>query len=171
MFFKPSVKYVNVLTNGVKNVRRKNAPLHNQERKTNHMSLLHKIDYKIVFLIAVGAVTLLNTQANAQRHSLTKEQIALMDSVEMVAQHETQTQQTKDDNRMAKAKLDRKQMHARAKDARRIETDANTAAKESRLTVRAERKAQKSRRQANQQLERAAETKAKSDNNYITPAN
>jgi hypothetical protein len=70
-----------------------------------------------------------------------------------------------DENRMASAKLNRKQSRAKAKEAKRAENDANDAVSESKASVRAERRAQKSRRAATKQAKRAARAIEKSGHN------
>lgn len=87
------------------------------------------------------------------------------DSLEIISKNEMRAQKTKDDNRMADAKIDRRETKAKAIDARRIERDARAAAKESRLAVKSERKAQHSRRQAINQAKKASRARDKSDNN------
>ena len=71
------------------------------------------------------------------------------DSVETATLMEAQTQDTKDKNRMADAKEDQKRTKAKAKNAQRIESDANDAARESRYAVRAEQKAAQAREKSN----------------------
>lgn len=99
------------------------------------------------------------------RDNLSKNEIAKMDSIESSTQRAAQIQKTADENKMAEAKLDRKQTRAKSKDAKRVERDANNAARESRIAVRTERKAQKSRKAATKQEKRASDARSKSDNN------
>jgi hypothetical protein len=120
----------------------------------------------IIITMAVGAASLFTTHAFAQSSGdTTQAERDKKDSVETVALKEAQTQSTNDKNRMAEAKLDRKQTKAKAEDAQRIEKDANDAARQSRYAVRAERKAQKSRKQATKQAQKAAQAREKSNNN------
>lgn len=117
-------------------------------------------------IAVLGAFLSFPLSLSAQdRDNLSKNEIAKMDSVESSNQRATQIQNTKDENRMAEAKLDRKQTRAKSKDAKRVERDANNAARESRIAVRTERKAQKSRKQATKQEKRASDAREKSDNN------
>jgi hypothetical protein len=99
------------------------------------------------------------------RDTMSKNEISKMDSTESSNQKADQLQQTTDENRMAEAKLDRKQTRAKSKDAQRVEREASSAARESRAAVRTERKAQKSRREATRQAKRASDARAKSDKN------
>ena len=116
--------------------------------------------------MAVGAASLFASNAIAQTwDGMTQNERDKKDSVETIALREEQTQVTKDKNRMADAKLDRKQTQAKAENAQRIEKDANAAARESRYAVRAERKAQRSRKQADKQAHKAAQAREKSNNN------
>jgi hypothetical protein len=99
------------------------------------------------------------------RDTMSKNEIAKMDSTESSNQKADQLQETNDENRMAEAKLDRKQTRAKSKDAQRVEREASSAARESRAAVRTERKAQKSRKEATKQAKRASDARAKSDKN------
>jgi len=120
----------------------------------------------IIITMALGAAFGFTTHAFAQSsNDMTHTERDKKDSVEAVTLMEEQAQSTKDKNRMADAKEDRKQTKAKAENAQRIESDANDAARESRYAVRAERKAQKSRKQANKQAEKAAQAREKSNNN------
>ena len=116
--------------------------------------------------MAVAATFMCTTQTFAQSGSdMTHAERDKKDSVETATLMEAQTQDTRDKNRMADAKEDQKRTKAKAKNAQRIESDANDAARESRYAVRAERKAQKSRKQADKQEEKAAQAREKSNNN------
>jgi hypothetical protein len=121
---------------------------------------------KMIITIALGAGSLFTTHTFAQSSGdMTQTERDRKDSVETAALTEAQVQSTKDKNRMADAKQDRKQTKAKAENAQRIENDANDAARESRYALRGERRAQKSRKQANQQAEKAANAREKSNNN------
>jgi hypothetical protein len=124
------------------------------------------MNYKtIIMVMSVATASFFTGQALAQDNPMSQAQRNQKDSVEDATLREAQAQNTKDENRMADAKLDRKQTKAKAKNAQRIENDANDAARESRYAVRAERRAQKSRKQANKQAEKAAEARDKSNSN------
>lgn len=120
----------------------------------------------MIMTMAVGAASLFTSHAYAQSSGdMTQIERDKKDSLETVTLIEEQTQITKDENRMADAKRDRKRTKAKAENAQRIEKDANNAARESRYALRAERRAQKSRKQADKQAEKAAEARKKSNNN------
>jgi hypothetical protein len=120
----------------------------------------------ILLTALVGLALTLPLCVKAQdRDTMSKNEIAKMDSTQSATQRADQLQKTNDDNRMAEAKLDRKQTRAKSKDAQRVEQEASSAARESRAAVRTERRAQKSRREATKQAKRASAARAKSDKN------
>jgi hypothetical protein len=119
--------------------------------------------YAIAFL-SILFMTPLSLSAQ-DRDTMSKKEIAKMDSTESSNQKADQLQKTNDENRMTEAKLDRKQTRAKSKDAQRVEREASSAARESRAAVRTERKAQKSRKEATRQAKRASDARAKSDKN------
>jgi hypothetical protein len=125
------------------------------------------MNYKtIVITMTIAAASLCTANVNAQDQTqMTRSEHHDQDSLEMASAKEAQVEKTKDDNRMADAKLDRKQTRVKAKNAQRIENDANDAARESKYAVRAERRAQRSRKQANKQADKALKARAKSDQN------
>lgn len=121
--------------------------------------------YKTIIIALTIAMTLTNASKAQAQHEATKDQQRVKDSTDTALAQEVQREKVKDDNRMADAKLDRKETKAKAKNAQRIENEANTAARESRYAVRSERKAQKSRNAANKQAEKAKNARIKSDKN------
>jgi hypothetical protein len=134
--------------------------------------MAHRLTTKImkvtnIYSIAVLGILLISPFClSAQdRDTMSKIEIAKMDSTESSNAKADQLQKTTDENRLAEAKLDRKQTRAKSKDAQRVEREASSAARESRAAVRAERKAQKSRQQATRQAKRAADARAKADKN------
>lgn len=62
-------------------------------------------------------------------------------------------------------KLEKKETKAKAREAQRVEGDANDAARESRIAYRQEKKAQKARAQADKQSKKATRARTKSDRN------
>jgi hypothetical protein len=117
-------------------------------------------------LTVIGILVMLPLCTYAQdRDTMSRSEIAKMDSTELLKLKADQLQKTTDENRMTEAKLDRKQTRAKSKDAKRVEREASSAARESRAAVRAERKAQKSRKEATRQEKRASDARAKSDKN------
>lgn len=116
--------------------------------------------------MAAVAASMFTSHAFAQSSGdMTQTERDTKDSTETVTLRQAQEQSTKDRNRMADAKLDRKETKAKAEDAQRIEKDANDAARESRYALRAERRAQKSRKQADKQAAKASEARIKSNKN------
>lgn len=116
--------------------------------------------------MTLAAATLLAGQAFAQTgDDMTQAQRNRKDSVETATRQEAQVQNRKDENRMADAKHDRKETKAKAKNAQRIESEANDAARESKNALKAERRAQKSRKQADKQAEKASDARNKSNKN------
>ena len=131
-----------------------------------HLAALKMKYTTMIITMAVVAASMFTSHSFAQSSGDTTQiRRDKKDSAEMVTLREEQAQSTKDRNRMADAKLDRKQTKAKAEDAQRIEKDANDAARESRYALRAERRAQKSRKQADKQADKAAEARVKSNNN------
>jgi len=121
--------------------------------------------YKTIIL-TLAAATLFVGQAFAQYNDvMTQAQRDRKDSVQTATHQEAQVQNRNDENRMADAKLDRKETKAKAKEAKRIENEANDAAQQSKNALKAERKAQKSRKQANQQAQKASDARDKSNKN------
>lgn len=119
-----------------------------------------------ILTITLGALSIFSYEVYAQEQgSMSKREIAHMDSVEAESKKVIQAQKTKDENTMADFRRDKKQTKAKAKDAQRIERDANAAARESRVALRAERRAQQSRKDANKQAEKAEKARDKSDKN------
>lgn len=118
------------------------------------------------FFLAMTVASLFAGQSFAQiNDDMTHAGRNRKDSVEAADRQEAQVQSRKNENRMADAKLDRKQTKAKAKNAQRVESEANDAARESKSALRAERKAQKSRKQADKQAKRASDARDKSDKN------
>ena len=74
-------------------------------------------------------------------------------------------QETLDKERMADAKSDKKATKAKAKEAQRVESDANDAARESKNAYRAEKQAQKARRTADKKAKSAEKARDKSNQN------
>jgi hypothetical protein len=119
-----------------------------------------------IFTILVTVVALLPRYAHTQdRDTMSKVQIAKMDSTDSANQKADQLQKTNDETRMAEVKQDRKQTRAKSKDAQRVEREASDAARESKAAVRTEKKAQKSRKEATKQAKPAADAREKSDKN------
>src|SRR6187399_2596554 len=98
----------------------------------------------ILSIVIVGLFSSLPFCIQAQdRDAMSKSEISKMDSVESATLRAEQSQKAADENRMAEAKLDRKQTRAKSKDAKRVEQEASDAARQSKASVRTEKKAQK----------------------------
>jgi Na+-transporting NADH:ubiquinone oxidoreductase subunit NqrC len=119
----------------------------------------------ILALTFIAASLIASKVYSQSRIEMNKVELDRNDSVDTATRNEAKVLETKDQNTMANAKVDRKETKAKAKAAKRIERDANDAAKQSRYAVTSERKAQKSRKQANDQAEKASKARDKSDNN------
>ena len=74
-------------------------------------------------------------------------------------------QQRMESGNLSDLKAERNEAKAKAEEARRIESNANDAARETRIAYRAEKKAQKARKQADRQAENAAKARVRSDSN------
>jgi hypothetical protein len=121
--------------------------------------------YKTIIL-TLAVASIFASQAFAQSDDdMTQAQRARKDSIEAATRQEAQLQNRKDENRMADAKLDRKQTKEKAKEAQRVENEANDAAQQSKNALKAERKAQKSRKQADKQAKKASDARDKSNKN------
>lgn len=129
--------------------------------QTNHMK--GKIFILALTLIASSLIT--NKVYSQSRIEMDTVALDRNDSLQTATSNEANIQQAKDENTMAAAKAERKETRAKAKAAKRVERDANDAAKQSRYAVRSERRAQTSRKQANDQAEKASKARDKSDNN------
>lgn len=95
---------------------------------------------------------------------MTRDEHQHMDSLE-IAQKTAQQQEEKDKDNLSDMRKSSREAKAKAKEAQRLESDANDAAKQSRNAYKAEKRAQKARKQADRQSRKAAEAKRKSDNN------
>ena len=88
------------------------------------------------------------------------------DSFESVYKRDqAQTQKAKDAEAMRDVKSEQVETKAKAKEAERIEGEAQDAAKQSKNELKTEKKAQKLRKQADKQAEKAEQARDKSDLN------
>lgn len=74
-------------------------------------------------------------------------------------------QERKSSDDLSNLKSEKNKTKAKAKEAQRVENDANDAAHESKVAYRTEKKAQKARIQADKQAKKAAKARTTSDNN------
>jgi hypothetical protein len=119
----------------------------------------------ILTLTFIAASLTTSKVYSQSRVEMNKAELDRNDSLDAATRIEATLQQTKDENTIADAKVDRKETRAKAKAAKRVERDANDAAKQSRYALRSEQRAQKSRKQADDQAEKASKARDKSDNN------
>ena len=80
-------------------------------------------------------------------------------------QEAVKDQDKRDSNNLSDLKSKKRETKARAKEAQRVEGDANDAARESKIAYRQEKKAQRAREQADKQSKKAATARNKSDKN------
>lgn len=114
------------------------------------MNIMTKLKY-----ILLLPVVCLSISAIAQDQTTERRRRERADSISLV--------ERRSDN-LSDLKSDRDKTKARADEAQRVEKNANSAAKESRLAYRAEQKAQKLRIKADKQARKAAKARAKSGN-------
>ena len=126
----------------------------------------------IVITLAFGALSLLSSQLYGQaRYERGERQIAqrdslnTADSLNRISENERQAAKAKDESTLADYRDDRNLTKEKAREAQRVQSDANTAARESRNALRSEKKAQKARRDADRQAERASRARVRSDRN------
>jgi hypothetical protein len=122
---------------------------------------------KIILPLTFCVVTLFTIQASAQEQTqVSKTEETQMDSMKTVYERDQmKTQRELDSDRMTDVRNERGETKAKAKEAQRVENNANEAAKESKDALRAEKKAQKLRRKADKEAESAEDAREKSDRN------
>ncbi len=120
-----------------------------------------------ILTLTVSICSLLTLESYGQvKAEVGKAEQGRMDSLLRRHNNEmVQTQETKDNDRMANVTNERKATKAKAKEARRVAKEADTAARESKKALKKEKKAQRSRKEANQQSEKAAKARETSDEN------
>ena len=121
---------------------------------------------KILSLIAVSAASLFAFELFAQDAPISKFEYNRMDSLQTIYKRDqAQAQKADDLEKMTDAKNDQSETKAKAKEAQRIEGEADDAAKQSKSALKSEKKAQKQRKQADRQAEKAKAARDKSDLN------
>jgi hypothetical protein len=90
--------------------------------------------------------------------------------IDSLAKAYNQTEASKDERRknsenLSDLKSEKKNTKAKAREAQRVENEANDAERESKIAYRQEKKAQKAREQADKQAKKAANARTKSDKN------
>ncbi len=120
----------------------------------------------VVWTVAFSVLSLFSAELYGQeQNEVGKTQIGHADSLDAASQKEIQTRKAKDESTIADYRYDRNRTKAKAKEAQRVQSEANTAARESRYALRAERRAQKARRDADRQAEKASNARVRSDRN------
>jgi hypothetical protein len=125
-----------------------------------------------VITLAFSALSLFSAQLYGQAqyeygaHEIARrDSLNTADSLNRISEKERQASQAKDESTLADYRYDRNQTKAKAREAQRVESEANAAAKESRNALRSEKKAQRARRDADRQAERASRARIRSDRN------
>lgn len=109
----------------------------------------------IILMLAFGGGLLLSNKSFAQSTgSNTSDSLAIR-----------KIEKENDSNRIASAKEARRETKAKAKEAKRIQRDADDAAKQSKEALKAEERAQQSRKDADAQSKKALDARAKSNEN------
>jgi hypothetical protein len=97
---------------------------------------------------------------------LTRDEHQHLDSLETAQKaNQAQLQDEKDKDNLSDMRKSKRETKAKAKEAQRLESDANDAARQSKNAYKTEKRAQKARKQADRQSRKATEAKRKSDNN------
>jgi flagellar biosynthesis GTPase FlhF len=126
-------------------------------RYPSHVRDKHIMKNLFLLLPLIGGLFLFSNQVYGQRQTESYR-------VEQEKQ-QVQNQKSRDDAKMSDLKDLRNNSKVKAKEARRIEKDANSALRESKKSIRAEKSAQKARANATKQAEKASKAKIKSDSN------
>lgn len=118
----------------------------------------------LISTFALGGFLFFTHHAVAQEQSVTNTENQDQDSARNA--NERQAEQVEQDaESMKDLKQERAQTRTKAKEARRLERDANDAAVESRNAYRTEKKAQRTRKSADAQAKKARKARDKSDEN------
>jgi len=124
--------------------------------------------YKTIlsFLVVIAA-SLCTFELFAQpESSMSKIEYDRIDSLQAVYKRDqVQAQKAQDTEAMRDAKADQVETEAKAKEADRIEDEAQDAAKQSKNALKTEKEAQKLRKRADKQAEKAKAAREKSDLN------
>lgn len=125
-----------------------------------------------VVTLAFGALSLLSAQLYGQAQSersehqiYQRDSLNTADSLQRVSENERQASQARDESTLADYRDNRNQTKAKAREAQRVESEANAAARESRSALRTEKRAQKARKDADRQAEKASKARIRSDKN------
>ena len=121
----------------------------------------------ILSFLIVTAASLVTFELFAQpESSMSKVEHERKDSLESIHKRDqVQTQKAKDAEAMRDVKSEQAETKAKAKEADRIQDEAQDAAKQSKNALKTEKKAQKLRKQADKQADKAEAARDKSDLN------
>lgn len=119
-----------------------------------------------ILTLAISGLLLVTGNLQAQEYSeMDREELERLDSVAAHEKDQARIKQEKDSEKIADFRQDKRRTKAKAKEAQRIEAEANDAARESRIAYRNEKKAQKMRKEADKQADRASRARNKSERN------
>lgn len=116
----------------------------------------------VVLTLLLGSALFGANVTVAQEHS--DSILSRADSIQATMETR-EAQEVKDRESISDLKQERAETKLKAKEARRIEREANDAATESRDAYRSEKKAQKARKSADAQAKKASKARDKSDEN------
>jgi hypothetical protein len=120
----------------------------------------------ISLTLILSALSLFSYELYGQeRTEMSKQERDRLDSLQKVDIQVQEQQKADDKNAMDDAKSATIQTKAKAKEAQRVERDANAASVESKKALKMEKNAQKARKNADQQSQKASEARDKSDKN------
>lgn len=125
-----------------------------------------RLSYALLFSVAIVLVAVSGVSAQ-DTTNLTEEQNSRFDSLQKSYDEEqTRSQQAAEDSEsLSDLKSEKRLTREKAKEARRIEKEANDAAMESRRAYKSEKKAQNARKQADKQSKKADRARDISDQN------
>ena len=127
----------------------------------NKKKLMYALLLPVLLFSISGRVTAQDSSARNYRDNRRSDSLANVYNEQEAAK----SQQRKDSENLSGLKSDRKETKAKAKDAQRVEGEANDAARESKMAYRKEKKAQKAREKADKQTKKAKKARNKSDEN------
>jgi hypothetical protein len=128
---------------------------------------MKKRTWRFAVLLSVVVSFIAYSAAAQDSRAMNYDENARVDSLaDAYNQQETaKDQERKNSENLSKLRTEKRDTKAKAKEAQRIEAEANDAARESRSAYRKEKKAQKSRVQADKQAKKAAKARRISNGN------
>ena len=118
----------------------------------------------LISTFALGGLSFFALHAVAQEQPVSNTEYQDQDSARNANERQAE-QVVQDAESMKDLKQERAETRTKAKEARRVERDANDAAMESRNAYRTEKKAQRTRKNADAQAKKARKARDKSDEN------